>query len=73
MTADIRNYFSENQSGKIRTYCDALLRDSHIDLAQIIGLAHRLTILDGELKSTNYKQRNFMVENMYGNMITTRI
>jgi hypothetical protein len=69
MSDNLRDYFSENPSGKIKAYCDRLLKNSHIDLAKIIGLAHKLTLLDGELKSTNYKQRNYMTENMYGNMI----
>lgn len=70
MSNDLRDYFrDENPSMKIKSYCHGLLSESKIDVAGIIGLAHKLTLLDAELKSTNYKQRNFMTENMYGNMI----
>jgi hypothetical protein len=69
MATNLSDYFSENRSQQIREYCNGLLNSSTVDLAGIINLAHKLTLLDGELKSSNYKQRNYMAESMFGNMI----
>jgi hypothetical protein len=69
MTANLQNYFSDHNPSQLKDYCSSLLRASKIDLSAIIDMGHRLTLLDAELKSSNYKQRNFMPEIMYGNFV----
>ncbi|MBE7171484.1 MAG: hypothetical protein INR73_12890 [Williamsia sp.] len=65
----VQNYFQNYDSPKIKEYCTELLNEAPIDFSSIIQLAQKLTLLDAELKSSNYKQRNFMAENMYGNYV----
>lgn len=69
METNLSDYFEQHNPNTVKDYCDQLLKDGIVDFASIIELAHKLTLMDAEMKSSNYKQRNFMAEVMFGNYV----
>lgn len=53
----------------IRTHCINELKTSNLDLVSLLKKAHKITLEEASLKRKYYKQRNYMAEVMYGNII----
>jgi hypothetical protein len=62
-------FYDNPQNKELEKRMRDLLSKGEIDFTQILNEAQKLTISDASRKPSHYKQRNFMAENMYGNMI----
>ena len=69
MSLDYIDYMITYDKSVIKEYCHKQLKLSEVDLHKLITKAKELTIAEASLKPKNYKQRNYMAEIMYGNMI----
>ncbi len=69
MNTELTDYLASHKISKAQTECSNALINSNVDLYKIIVRAHEMTLEDAGRKRKNYKQRNFMAESMYGNMI----
>ncbi len=69
MKEKLQNYVDNHNPSVLRNYCHSLFQKSELDMASVYEEAHKLTLQDAERKRSHYKRRNFMAENMYGNMV----
>lgn len=63
------DFFEKSRNLQLKDKIHILLTRSPIDFVAIINEARELTVKEAGLKPPNYKQRNYMAETMYGNVI----
>ncbi len=66
---DLTKYFATHTISEAQTICMKALNEAPVDFYRIITAAHALTLEDASRKRKHYKQRNFMAESFYGNMV----
>lgn len=69
MSTNVQDFFDKSKNLKLKTRVEQLLKNCPIDFVSVFAKARLLTINDASKKPSYYKQRNYMAENMYGNVI----
>ena len=64
-----QGFYDDPLNEKLKVRTRELLTSCCVDFAQIFNEAQKLTFEDAKRKPSHYKRRNFMAENMYGNII----
>lgn len=66
---ELTKYFATHTISEAQKICMNALNEAPVDFYRIITSAHALTLEDAARKRKHYKQRNFMAESFYGNMV----
>ena len=67
--ANLDDYFEKARNLKLKSTAEELLMECNIDFVTIFNEAKKLTLIDAGARPPEYKQRNYMADKMYCNVI----
>lgn len=69
MSTKVNDFFEKARNLPLKERVEKRLVDIPIDFVNVFSTAKQMTLSEASLKPANYKQRNYMAELMYGNVI----